>query len=999
MKTGIKAGKRLAAAALALLLTLSLLPSGVALDAAYSITAPTGATVRVYGQVKNYNLSVAALLSAEDNGDGTTTFGFDEVAGATKHFRVSMPGKVTKAGYFKGTSFATAVAFGEDEAPDDGVSTAKAAQDDANTLLNIQGYHNVLNLAGVGDTYKLRAFRAAWQIIDSEVNNQMIEPDFHYNILSGGDVISVTPDADIPNWATITALSEGTAVIEVYYDAIDVGGGTTAASVAGRYGATKPTLRGLAVVTVGDKGVGGDMSVAGKAVWDSEFDIFYTLGDSDELPVSTTDGAAISAWNPGAGRAEVAAVDGKVTVYPGNNVLKSVIGGVTTYKVVRVVKLTPVFTPERPEVGDAFSVRLDGLVMAVPKMSGIYNPAFNTTKLHMDGTDADVNGGQYTFSHNTYLTGTYTGGEQTIGGGYIWSSTFGSVKGAHRGLTDTGVGVNMNAPALTAELGVLPVIRLADYFEDAGGAADNLAITFIDADTYHLPQGCKVLILEAASGAAYSFDGHAMFRSAKYPPQAENKGAFVYIVDANLTEDEARALIAPIAAGAGGAIAYNGDVNGDGEVNAADAGCVYDIYADGYADSVAALGIRANLEADVNGDGTVDVLDALLIRNIILGAGSTDGTRTFEFRLTARKSGGAAGIYVGDEITVSLTLVRTDIAAGGSYAIYAAQDEIEFDGARFELVGAPVLTREAADAGFRAGVRTLSGGNGRVYMNFVTATPGGGTQIPAVLDIGSFTLRVTSPGTSAITNGNVKMAKRLADDVFESAARDISVTAGAATPPTGGGGYAGGGNDGTISIDEGATPLAAPDAPAFDDVGAEHWAYLYVEYLAARGFVYGRTPRLFCPGDSLTRAECVAILARMSGEAVPAAYSGAFTDVPEAAYYSGAVQWAVGAGIVRGTSATTFSPGARITRQDLAVLLTRYAEHKNYAFGVVDGQRSFTDAAAVSEYARASVALLQRANVLGGYGDGSFRPGGYTTRAEMSKLFALIHGAMNRDEG
>jgi hypothetical protein len=445
--------------------------SGLALKTpSFFVTAPEGATVKLFAQQTNYRLNVAALLSTVDNDDGTITYGFDTATGNTKQFRVSLPGKITKAGYLTAAKNTATVTFDEDEDPEwlGNTTSGFANNDDANTLLNIPGYHNVLNLTGIGDTYKLRSFRAAWQIVSDVINNQMIEPDFHYNIISGGDVISITPDADIPNWATITALKEGTAVVEVYYDAIDIGGGSTTAANTGRYGATTPTLKGLAVVTVGPgKGLGADMTVAGKTVWDSEFDIFYTLGDEDQLEVDTTEDATITASNPGAGKAEAAAADGKVTVYPGNNIIKSVsTGGDIIYKVVRAAKLTPVFTPEKPEIGETFTVRFDGLVMPLPKMSGIYNPAFNATKLHMDGTDADVNGGQYTFSHNTVLSGTYTDETQEIGPGYILSSSFGSAAGTHRYITDIGVGVNTSAPTLTGQLGVLPVTKLADYFGD-----------------------------------------------------------------------------------------------------------------------------------------------------------------------------------------------------------------------------------------------------------------------------------------------------------------------------------------------------------------------------------------------------------------------------------------------------------------------------------------------------------------------------------------------------
>ena len=196
-----------------------------------------------------------------------------------------------------------------------------------------------------------------------------------------------------------------------------------------------------------------------------------------------------------------------------------------------------------------------------------------------------------------------------------------------------------------------------------------------------------------------------------------------------------------------------------------------------------------------------------------------------------------------------------------------------------------------------------------------------------------------------------------------------------------------------ISIGDDETPMAAPDFPRFDDVGAEHWAYIYVEYMAKLGFVNGKTTNLFFPGDSITRGEFVTILARMSGESLPE-YADEFEDVYTSDFFARAVAWADKNGVTLGTSETTFSPNEKIKRQDIAVMLVRYSNYRGFHFAQTQEPFTFIDGAEISDYAAEAVRTIQQANIINGYEDGSFQPAGNATRAESSKLLALIHYAM-----
>jgi lysophospholipase L1-like esterase len=110
-----------------------------------------------------------------------------------------------------------------------------------------------------------------------------------------------------------------------------------------------------------------------------------------------------------------------------------------------------------------------------------------------------------------------------------------------------------------------------------------------------------------------------------------------------------------------------------------------------------------------------------------------------------------------------------------------------------------------------------------------------------------------------------------------------------------------------------------------------------------------------------------------------------FTDVPETAYYYSYVQWAFSNGIAGAAGENSFSPERAITREEICSMLANYASFKNYQLRPAVAAQSFTDMAAVSS-GYAAVSKLQQAGVINGYTDGSFRPAGNATRAEVSTM-------------
>ena len=120
------------------------------------------------------------------------------------------------------------------------------------------------------------------------------------------------------------------------------------------------------------------------------------------------------------------------------------------------------------------------------------------------------------------------------------------------------------------------------------------------------------------------------------------------------------------------------------------------------------------------------------------------------------------------------------------------------------------------------------------------------------------------------------------------------------------------------------TALAAGQHP-FTDVPQGHWAGDAVQYVYENNLMGGTDSTTFSPNNTTTRGMIVTVLYRLTGEPASGTASQ-FTDVAAGAWYAKAVAWAASRDIVNGTSATTFSPNSPITREQLAVILTRVCE-------------------------------------------------------------------------
>ena len=221
-------------------------------------------------------------------------------------------------------------------------------------------------------------------------------------------------------------------------------------------------------------------------------------------------------------------------------------------------------------------------------------------------------------------------------------------------------------------------------------------------------------------------------------------------------------------------------------------------------------------------------------------------------------------------------------------------------------------------------------------------------------------------------------------------------TAPTARPSGGGGGgsHSGttiaGGTTGVVT----ASPTAAPTASGsswFTDVPADAWYYSFVKAAFDKGLMNGISETEFAPDGDLTSAMFTTIIYRMAGSPETDAVN-AFTDVPSGSYYEKAVAWAYANGIITGYDETTFAPDDKITREQMAALMWRYAAYIGLDTSAA-AELGFTDTAEISEYAVPAMEWVCAAGIIGGYDDNTLRPAANATRAQTATVIERFASA------
>ena len=394
-------------------------------------TVPSDATFNLYRQLNNFNTrAVEPIIDWKDNGDGTKSATYEikratqsSMAGTDLYtWRLSDATHVTRAGFYqqsdiKEEAYSFTLSFDDGLNPNNtqrishdrsGLGTGAAPRDEADIQVGLAptGY-KVLD-----GTSRLRAYRF-WELISSDVANVIVEPDFHWDVISG-DVTFTTVNGGNGgnNWADVTPGTQDS-VIATWYDSIDVNP-QDHASTCGLFPATSPERVAVSVVAgTGTKHGTAEADVRYNPIegngsarpyeWDYSFDTwFYSAQDTAPTLNFTVSGtgkvaveyafvtanesmqAAMTKYSTASGSngsytVPLSAFNGLGNGKGGTVIIRMTDDTGVSYRLVRVAKVTPtlenVTHPGEPFTpGDTVRVTFNGLYRGINKVAGTFNP-------------------------------------------------------------------------------------------------------------------------------------------------------------------------------------------------------------------------------------------------------------------------------------------------------------------------------------------------------------------------------------------------------------------------------------------------------------------------------------------------------------------------------------------------------------------------------------------------------------------------------------------------
>ena len=176
-----------------------------------------------------------------------------------------------------------------------------------------------------------------------------------------------------------------------------------------------------------------------------------------------------------------------------------------------------------------------------------------------------------------------------------------------------------------------------------------------------------------------------------------------------------------------------------------------------------------------------------------------------------------------------------------------------------------------------------------------------------------------------------------------------------------------------------------PGARFADMPAKDNWAHTGIDFVVEHGLFGGTSENTFEPETAMTRAMLVTVLWRYEGQ--PKGYQNTFSDVnaKDGNWYIDAVAWASANGVVNGVGNGKFDPDGKITREQMAAILFRYAQKKGIDTSKRGNLSVFPDASKISGYAKDSVNWTVTEGIING-SDGKLLPQSNATRAQVATI-------------
>lgn len=176
----------------------------------------------------------------------------------------------------------------------------------------------------------------------------------------------------------------------------------------------------------------------------------------------------------------------------------------------------------------------------------------------------------------------------------------------------------------------------------------------------------------------------------------------------------------------------------------------------------------------------------------------------------------------------------------------------------------------------------------------------------------------------------------------------------------------------------------APSAK-FTDIG-NHWGKQSIDYAVGRGLLSGTSETTFAPNTAMTRGMLVTTLGRLAGVDTKSYATNSFTDIKADSTFRPYIEWAYKKGIVQGIGNQQFAPDRAITREEIAVIFANYAKTTGYELPVTREATIYADASSIGSVYKTAVTAMQQADIMMGGSGNKFNPKASTTRAELSAM-------------
>lgn len=171
----------------------------------------------------------------------------------------------------------------------------------------------------------------------------------------------------------------------------------------------------------------------------------------------------------------------------------------------------------------------------------------------------------------------------------------------------------------------------------------------------------------------------------------------------------------------------------------------------------------------------------------------------------------------------------------------------------------------------------------------------------------------------------------------------------------------------------------------FVDVVKGAWYYDSVAYALDHHLFNGVSDSSFDPNGSMTRAMLVTVLYRIENS--PAVNgSSAFSDVKAGEWYADAVIWATDQKLISGYGDGVFGTNDRITREQMATILYRYAQWKDIDVTKTTSLSAYSDAEQISPWALDAMKWCVAEGLIGGIDSTTLAPEGYASRAQVATI-------------